>query len=89
MSLATAATIAELIYTRGRQRAPPARLARGPAPLDVGSINRRSAGNVTPLRPRPAPFDQLTATLVVAQFRQGTLPEAVLLALLACAGLQP
>ena len=56
--------------------------------LQNHSAGRNPAGNVIPLRPRPSPFDQLTATLVVAQFRQGTLPEAVLVALLAGAGLQ-
>jgi hypothetical protein len=30
-----------------------------------------------------SPFDRLTATLIVAQHRAGTLPEAILVALLA------
>ena len=34
-----------------------------------------------------SPFDRLTATLVLAKFRAGTLPEGVLLALLAGVGL--
>lgn len=55
--------------------------------------------NVIPLRPRAGseissprhlvPFDNLTATLVLAQYRAGTLPEGVIVALLACAGMQP
>jgi hypothetical protein len=52
---------------------------------------RNPGGNVISLRPglsQTTPFDRLTATLVVAQFRQGILPEAVLVALLAGAGLQ-
>ena len=44
-----------------------------------------------PVRRKPParPFDQLTAALVIAQHRAGTLPEGVLVALLASAGLQP
>jgi hypothetical protein len=34
-------------------------------------------------------FRQLTAGTVLAQYRAGTLPEAVVVALLASAGLQP
>jgi hypothetical protein len=55
--------------------------------------------NVIPLRPklddrirlsrRPSPFDNLTATLVVDQYRRGVLPEGVILALLAAVGIQP
>jgi hypothetical protein len=36
-----------------------------------------------------SPFNNLTARIVLAQFRAGTLPEAVLLYLLAGAGLGP
>jgi hypothetical protein len=36
---------------------------------------------------KPDPFQQLTVELVLAQFRAGTLPEAMLLYLLAGAGL--
>jgi hypothetical protein len=43
----------------------------------------------TKLNPAAAPFDGLTVGLVLAQLRAGTLPESVLLALLACAGLRP
>jgi hypothetical protein len=42
-----------------------------------------------PFRIKPDPFEQLTANLVIAQYRAGTLPEGVLVALLASAGLQP
>lgn len=59
-------------------------------------MNRHpSIDNVVPLRPVPAPaeprdpFQQLTAQLVLAQFRAGTLPEPVMLFLLAGAGLRP
>jgi hypothetical protein len=59
----------------------------------------RFGGNVIPLRPNPgariqspghlSPFDNLTARLVLAQYRAGTLPEPVLAALLAGVGLRP
>jgi hypothetical protein len=57
----------------------------------------RTAGdNVIALRSRPdhgiqtsRAFDRLTATLVLAQYRAGTLPEGVLVALMANAGLRP
>ena len=42
-----------------------------------------------PLKGKPDPFKQLTANLVIAQYRAGILPEGVLVALLASAGLQP
>jgi hypothetical protein len=42
-----------------------------------------------PFRIKPDPFKQLTANLVIAQYRAGILPEAVIVALLASAGLQP
>jgi hypothetical protein len=51
-----------------------------------------TGGNVIALPPRAAstaPFDRLTASLVMAQFRAGTLHENVLLALPANAGLAP
>jgi len=67
--------------------------------------HRRNGDNVIPFRPDegihrssaadeisspcPSPFDQLTAALVLAQYRAGTLPEGVIVALLASAGLQP
>jgi hypothetical protein len=53
-------------------------------------VRRRNAEVIPlPAKVRPDPFKQLTAKLVIAQYREGTLPEAVLLALMACAGLQP
>jgi hypothetical protein len=58
---------------------------------------RIASGNVIPLRRldrgiqlssrHPVPFDRLTTELVLAQYRAGTLPEAVIVALLAGAGL--
>jgi hypothetical protein len=58
---------------------------------------RSGGAEVIPLRPEldrgihlsrhPSPFDRLTAELVLAQFRAGTLPEPVLLYLLAGVGL--
>jgi hypothetical protein len=41
-----------------------------------------------PSRIKPDPFKQLTARMVIAQYRAGILPEAVIVALLAGAGLQ-
>jgi hypothetical protein len=58
--------------------------------------SRRIGDNVIPLRRKlddriqsSSPFDQLTAQVVLDQHRRGVLPEAVLVALLAGAGLQP
>lgn len=55
------------------------------------TIGAGRASNVIPLRPgierAPSPFDRLTARLVLARHREGTLPEGVLVALLAGAGL--
>jgi hypothetical protein len=61
---------------------------------------RMASGNVIPLRPKlddgiqasrlPSAFDELTARLIIAQHRNGTLQEGLLLALLAAAtGLRP
>ena len=53
-------------------------------------VRRRNAEVIPfPAKVRPDPFKQLTANLVVAQYRAGTLPEAVIVALLAGAGLHP
>jgi hypothetical protein len=68
-----------------------------------GRKHRRGSDNVIPFRlvegiqpsradsriclSDPAPFDTLTVALILAQHRAGTLPEAVLLALLAGVGL--
>lgn len=47
-------------------------------------------GNVVPIRPgaetMASPFDRLTTRLVLARYRNGTLPEGVLVALLAGVG---
>jgi hypothetical protein len=51
-----------------------------------------SSANVVDIAPKfnaVSPFQQLTARMVLAQYRAGTLPEAVIVALLASAGLQP
>jgi len=58
---------------------------------DYGSSN---SAKVIPLFPklktdRTSPFDGLTAQLILAQHRNGTLHEGVLLALLAGVGLHP
>ena len=51
-----------------------------------------STAKVIQLRPnlnRVAPFDALTARSIIAQHRAGTLPEGVIVALLAGVGLHP
>jgi hypothetical protein len=58
----------------------------------MNATSTANRGNVVSLRPRldaSSAFDHLTASLVLAQQRAGTLPEGVIVALLACAGLQP
>jgi hypothetical protein len=65
----------------------------GVAPRTSGSdFNSSSSANVI-LLPRNAntghSFDRLTARLVIDQYRAGTLPEGVIVALLANAGLHP
>jgi hypothetical protein len=60
---------------------------------------RMASGNVIPLHRKlddgiqvsrhPSPFDNLTTELVLAQYRSGTLPEAVIVALLAASGICP
>ena len=63
-----------------------------PGSMDYGSS---SSAKVIPLRPNDkgadtgGPFDQLTARLLLAQLRAGTLPEGVFVAMMASAGLQP
>jgi hypothetical protein len=63
-------------------------------------MNAQRTAKVIPLRPRAgaqisapehsSPFDQLTARLVLAKFRAGTLDENLFVALLAAAtGLRP
>ena len=66
----------------------------GVAPHAARSMeyNSSSAAKVIPLRPNlnyGVPFDRLTARLVIDQYRNGTLSEGVIVALLASAGLQP
>jgi hypothetical protein len=64
----------------------------GVAPRDGGAdfISGRNAANVIPIRPKLNPtFDQLTARLVLARHREGTLDPAILAALLAGVGLHP
>ena len=67
----------------------------GGQPGDGGGIPSSGSAKVIQLRPndkggRPGPFDQLTARLVLDQYRAGTLPEGVLVAMMAAsAGLRP
>jgi hypothetical protein len=65
----------------------------GLASRSAGDYDSSSnSAKVIPLFPKlntPSPFDALTARLVIDQYRRGVLPEAVLVALLAGAGLQP
>jgi hypothetical protein len=63
-------------------------LMESPEPRNVRALD--VASNVIPF-PNAAgdPFSALTARMVVERFRRGDLPEAVLLAFMACAGLQP
>jgi hypothetical protein len=70
----------------------PRRLAVDRARLAARRWKHRPGGNVIPLPPRAAsaaPFDELTTAIVLDQYRRGVLPEGVIVALLACAGLQP
>ena len=50
-----------------------------------------AASNVIhfPIAATGDPYSALTAQLVIERFRQGTLPEAVVVALLSGAGLRP
>ncbi len=65
----------------------------GVAPRTSGSdFNNSSSANVILLKPNANTchsFDRLTARLVIDQYRAGTLPEGVIVALLANAGLHP
>lgn len=57
--------------------------------LDSPTGNRNAEVIALPFKVKLDPFKQLTANLVIVQYRAGTLPEGVLIALLASAGLQP
>lgn len=67
----------------------------GVAPRASGSMDydSTSSAKVVPFRQNlktvAAPFDQLTARTLIAQHRAGTLPEAVLVAIMAGVGLHP
>jgi hypothetical protein len=63
-------------------------VANGPEPRKIYALD--AASNVLPF-PSAAgdPYSVLTARIVVERFRRGELPEAVLLALMASAGLRP
>jgi hypothetical protein len=54
--------------------------------LDLGIHMSRAASEIS--SPSARPFAQLTTARVVDKFRRGVLPEAILIALLAGAGLQ-
>jgi hypothetical protein len=60
----------------------------GPEPRKIHALD--AASNVIPFPNAAAdPFSALTAQMVVERFRRGELPEAILLALMASAGLRP
>ena len=64
----------------------------GGQPGHGGGIPSSSSAKVIQFRPtlnRAAPLDALTAQTVIAQHRAGTLPEGVIVALLAGVGLHP
>ena len=63
-------------------------IPNGREPRNIHALD--AASNVIPF-PNAAgdPFSALTARMVVERFRRGELPEAVLLALMASAGLRP
>lgn len=65
----------------------------GQQPGHGGGIpSSRDGAKVIPLHPgrQASPtLDGLTARLVLAQYRAGTLPEAVIVAMMASAGLRP
>ena len=58
-----------------------------------GYDGSNNSTNVIPLSSKihraVSPFDQLTAQMILAQHRAGTLPEAIVAALLAGVGLRP
>lgn len=55
-----------------------------------GRIPPRDGSNVVPLFPNrrsgPSAYDELTRALILKKFRDGTLPEGVLLTLLGASG---
>ena len=65
----------------------------GVQPGNGGEISNGSGAKIFCLptigRNVPSPFDGLTANLVLARFRDGTLPEGVFVAMMASAGLHP
>ena len=63
-------------------------ISDAPAHRNIHALN--AASNIIPFPNAAAdPFSALTARMVVERFRRGELPEAVLLALMASAGLRP
>jgi hypothetical protein len=65
--------------------------AAGTGERGLDHVGSNNSANVIPfpskIQPSRSPFDQLTAELILAQYRAGTLPEAILVALLAGVGL--
>jgi hypothetical protein len=64
----------------------------GLAPDNGGDYDSSIGAKVISLLPKlnaGSPFQQLTARLILARHRNGTLDPAVLIALLAAVGLQP
>jgi hypothetical protein len=63
-------------------------VANGPEPRNMRALD--VASSVIPFPNATGdPYSVLTARMVVERFRRGELPEAILLALMASAGLQP
>lgn len=60
-----------------------------PGSMDYGSNNGAKIIPLPTSRNAHSPFDGLTASLVLAQYRAGTLPEGVFVALLSGCGLRP
>jgi hypothetical protein len=63
-------------------------VTESPEPRKIHGLD--AASNVLPFpNATEDPFGTLTARLVIERFREGTLPEAVVVALLSGAGLRP
>jgi hypothetical protein len=56
---------------------------------ESGTTTRKVIALPTALKPQLVEFDRLTGALVMAQHRAGTLPDAVVIALLQGVGVRP